>query len=506
MKSKIKTVIFWIIVFLLYLFSIIIASVTDWFNFRFGVSFEEILFTITSPLAGSDVSFLGEAVEFVLLDVRNIMPILLIGIGIISAISYLLYKIRVEIQFRIYKLKGSINAYTICKVISFCLVIFLLGDSIRYGFDSLELWAYIERRVQKTTIYEDYYVVPSAENVSLDKKPKNLVYIYMESMETTYASMEDGGAQEETNYIPKLTQFAKQNISFSDTEKLGGAIYANGTGWTMAALFCSTTGVPFAFPVESNAMDQYENFAPGITSLGDILEEYGYNQIFLCGSDGTFAGRKTYFEQHGNYEVRDLFYAREKGYIPEDYLVWWGYEDLKLYDIAKQELLEVAENDEPFNFTMLTVDTHHVDGYVCENCSNTYDHQLGNVLECADNQIYEFVQWCQEQDFYEDTVIIITGDHFRMDSSLVADKKRRLYNCIINSDTEVQNSMQNRVFTSLDFFPTTLSALGFTIEGDRLGLGTDLFSNTPTLSEELGFEYFNGELGKYSDYYVEKFQ
>ena len=57
----------------------------------------------------------------------------------------------------------------------------------------------------------------------------------------------------------------------------------------------------------------------------------------------------------------------------------------------------------------------------------------------------------------------------------------------------------------MDMFPTILSALGFDIEGDRLGLGTDLFSNTDTLLERKGFDWLNRELGKRSDYYTEQF-
>lgn len=187
-----------------------------------------------------------------------------------------------------------------------------------------------------------------------------------------------------------------------------------------------------------------------------------------------------------------------------------GIEDQKLYDIAKTELLELAKKDAPFNFTMLTVDTHHVDGYVCDICESTYDSQLANVLQCADSQIYNFINWCKEQDFYDDTVIVITGDHFRMDSSLVSEADevngRRLYNCYINSAKEPAGSMKNRTFTSLDFFPTTLSAMGFEIEGNRLGLGTDLFSDTSTLAEELSFEVLDAELGKYSKYYEDNFE
>lgn len=492
MKFKIRTMIFWIITILAYFLSVIITAVCDWFNIRFGVSFEEIIFTITSPLAGSDVSFLGEAVEFVIPKVIMCIPIIIIGV----AIDFVLRRIDGEKKFSIcllYKI--------VCLIVSFV----LLCSSISYGFESLQINEYISRRIQKTNIYEDYYVDPKGDVVSLNGQKKNVIYIYLESMETTYVSTEAGGAQE-INYIPKLTQLAKENLSFSDTEKLGGAHVTTGASWTMAALLATTTGVPFSFPIEGNSMGQNNEFAVGITALGDILDEYGYNQVFLCGSDGAFAGRSAYYETHGNYEMKDYYYAIDEGYIPADYLVWWGYEDLKLYDIAKQELLKLAGKDEPFNFTMLTVDTHHVDGYICENCQSQYDHQLANVLECADRQINDFISWCQKQEFYEDTVIIITGDHFRMDSSLVADKERRIYNCIINSDKEVLGTTENRVFTTLDFFPTTLSAMGFEIKGDRLGLGTDLFSNTPTLAEELGLDTFNQELGKYSDYYVKEFQ
>ena len=41
--------------------------------------------------------------------------------------------------------------------------------------------------------------------------------------------------------------------------------------------------------------------------LAGILEQNGYQQEFLCGSDSNFAGRAKYFKQHGNYEVFDIY-------------------------------------------------------------------------------------------------------------------------------------------------------------------------------------------------------
>lgn len=63
----------------------------------------------------------------------------------------------------------------------------------------------------------------------------------------------------------------------------------------------------------------------------------------------------------------------------------------------------------------------------------------------------------------------------------------------------------NREFTAMDMFPTVLSALGNEIVGNRLGLGTNLFSDRQTLAEEIGMEFFENELEKYSVFYVENF-
>ena len=117
------------------------------------------------------------------------------------------------------------------------------------------------------------------------------------------------------------------------------------------------------------------------------------------------------------------------------------------------------------------------------------------------------MDWCKKQDFYENTTIVITGDYPRMDNFLVegaAYNERMVYNCYINSDKEPV-SMNGRVFTSLDVFPSVLSAMGYEIEGNRLGLGTNLFSKEETLVEQMGIEALNAELMKSSKFYMENF-
>lgn len=129
------------------------------------------------------------------------------------------------------------------------------------------------------------------------------------------------------------------------------------------------------------------------------------------------------------------------------------------------------------------------------------------MAACTDRLVNGFIEWCREQPFYEDTVIVIVGDHPRMDSYLVDGVSyydRTVYNCILNSAVEADNT-QFREFTHMDIFPTVLAAMGFEIEGERLGLGTNLFSREETLAEQLGFDYINTEVSKSSTYYVDTF-
>ena len=84
--------------------------------------------------------------------------------------------------------------------------------------------------------------------------------------------------------------------------------------------------------------------------------------------------------------------------------------------------------------------------------------------------------------------------------NVIGDYDRTVYNAFINSRVLPVNN-KNRVFTTMDMFPTTLASLGVTIDGDRLGLGTNLFSSKKTIPEEIGIDTFNKELKKNSNYY-----
>ena len=88
--------------------------------------------------------------------------------------------------------------------------------------------------------------------------------------------------------------------------------------------------------------------------------------------------------------------------------------------------------------------------------------------------------------------------------NVAADYSRHGYNCFINAAVDPYYT-QNRVFSALDMFPTTLAAMGCSIEGDRLGLGTNLFSRQATLIELRGYEELSDELSMRSEFYESHF-
>lgn len=494
------------IIFVISLFTdTVISGLYDWFQASYGVTFREIIYTIRSPLAGANSSFFLGAVGYV---APKIIPlVLLLALGIFIYFKMGKY-ISFELLFGGKKGKGKRVDANALSALLLTLGVFAYSVYILVSINSrLEITTFLRDYNARTELYEEYYVKPDTDKITA-AAPKNLIYIYLESMETTYASRAEGGEQPEINYIPNLTRMANENISFSDEEGLGGFISAKNTDWTMAAMWATETGAAFSFPIEGNSdFGDQEHFAKDTVTLGDILKDKGYYQEFMCGSDAHFGGRKAFFEQHGDFRIYDLYTAEEEGYLTPEEEVNWGIEDWRLYGIAKDELTRIASSGQPFNFTLLTVDTHHYDGWICPYCGDDYPEQLANVLVCADKQIDDFINWCKEQDWYDDTVIIIQGDHPRMDQALVADARDRMvYNCFINTGYDpAKLDTKNRAWNTMDMFPTILAAMGYEIPDNRLGLGTNMFSNEKTLCETLGSDYIDAEVQKYSQYYADNF-
>ena len=469
-------------VFLVTLSALLAASITWMFKTWKHLTMDELMYQLRAPMDGTNRNMIMDYIW-------SCIPLTVTVLAVSIILLFLLRKKKV-----IYRILIGVLFLGAAGIISYYLW---------YTWDRLDIGNYAENKSTYSEFIDVNYIDPADTELTFPETKRNLIYIFLESVETTYADTENGGAFEE-NYIPHLTEMAQENEDFSGSSTdLNGGHSMPYTTWTAGALFGQTSGLPLSIPIDGNSMDTQDSFFPGIVTLGDILEQQGYEQVFMIGSDANFGGRKLYFTEHGNYDIEDYYYFTEIGKIPEDRWVWWGFEDLYLFDFAKEKLTELGQSGEPFNLTLLTVDTHFEDGYVCEECGNEYgDDQYANVITCSDRQIDQFVKWIQQQDFYENTTIVISGDHPTMDSDFCgdvdSDYDRRVYTTYINSAVQADDAEMVRNYTTFDNFPTTLASLGVEIAGDRLGLGTNLFSDTLTLTETYGIQRMSGELQKES--------
>lgn len=403
-------------------------------------------------------------------------------------------------------LKNGVTVLGCSCIFSSLVLCGVLGAKIHSGYDLLGIGEYLDERSTVSNLYEEQYVPISESGLKAPQKKKNLIWIMIESMESTYADRSHGGTMDE-NLIPNLTGIALENQDFSadGSDQINGGKVTNGSSWTVAGMVSQTSGTPLALGngAFTHDFEKDNSFMPNLESIGDLLEDQGYDQQLMVGSEASYGGRRNYFSQHGDYYIYDLQTAKYEKKIPQNYREWWGFEDRKLFSYAKESILERAASGKPFNFMMLTADTHFKNGYLCEDCEDHFDEQMENVIHCSDHRVKEFIDWILEQDFADDTVIVLSGDHLNMDGLIpeLVDEgyTRSVYFSVINGP-EIKVD-QDREYTTLDICPTVLEALGFDIPNGRIGLGTSLYSGFPTLTEELGFDEFNAQIAYQSNYY-----
>ncbi len=475
---------------------------TVWGKGSYGdVSADQLLINLISPAGGAEDNVYIEGIEG---PAFNIM--------LATSVFCLFVFSNFKIKYSLKQKTAIIFNDLVHRIISLVLALAVFIGGAVYGYQEFNLKQLYYAYFTDSDFIEINYADPRETKITFPEQKRNIIHIYLESMENSYLSKDLGGYME-MNLMPELTELSYEGVTFSDTSnRFGGPLTATGTQWSVASMVNMTTGLPMKVPAEPNAYGTADSFLPGAYTFGEILRDAGYEQTVMIGSDANFGGLTYFFTNHGEYKIMDYRYAIKNGLIPEDYKVWWGFEDDKLYEFAKEEITRLYETGKPFNFTMETADTHRPGGYLSENAPTPYDDHYANAIAYSSEQTVEFVKWIQQQPFYENTTIVLIGDHLSMDTDFFEDfdsnYKRTQFNLILNAAPEVADTKSdrfvNRQYANFDMFPTILASMGVEIKGDRLGIGTNLFSDKDTIFEEYGTDKVNMELEKKSDFYNEK--
>lgn len=285
---------------------------------------------------------------------------------------------------------------------------------------------------------------------------KNVVMLYLESVEQMYTddSVYPG-------LTPYLTALRDEALVFENIFE------TSGTNFTVAGILSSQCGTPLIFstgPGGPAGNDILKNgFMQEANCFGDILDAAGYEQIFMGGASTRFAGKGVFLSDHGYDEVNGL--EELYPFVDDpDYFNNWGLFDDSLFGIAAQKFDEVAAStDRPFNFTVLTVDTHPPDGQISRSCTpyDLIDNQMIHSVHCADQMVERFITHLKQSPAWDNTVVMIMSDHLHMRNSGMEfyppDYERKLLVYMLNAGSA---GVIETPGTHMDLAPTLLSLMG----------------------------------------------
>lgn len=318
-----------------------------------------------------------------------------------------------------------------------------------------------------------HYVPPSTVAVRATR-PKNLVLIYVESLEAGYSNRQVFG----DNLIAPLTELSAS--SFDSYQQVPG------TGWTIAAIVSTQCALPLKRVTvfdEHTQGEMVQSFLPGATCLGDILARHGYRNVFMGGGSPAFTGKDKFLRTHHYHEVYGKEDWQAQG-VPDSAMNGWGLFDDDLFSRARSKLRQLHASRRPFNLTLLTVNTHEPAGHLSDSCARRGYAGFDGVIRCTAADVALFVEFVREQGYLADTNVVILGDHLArrnpLADGLARLPERSLFNAFIGLDAPPRNRAQ---LVHFDMLPTILEFSGLAVAGGRMGLGYSAFNHHPAEPE-----------------------
>ncbi len=359
-----------------------------------------------------------------------------------------------------------------------------------------EIFTYHAKDIKKTIMKEDITETVSLTGKDLDElkqrtklvegkytglgKGKNLIVIQVESLQNFVINHYYEG-QEVT---PNLNRLIKEQ----------GSLYFNnyyqliGRGNTSDAEFVTHNSL---YPsMEEPTYTQYvDNTFYG---LPWILRDQGYTAWALHGYEKEFWNRDKAYVNQGF----QRFISQDDYELVET--IGFGITDGEFLKQSMDYLKELDNiDDNPFYAFMITLTSHNPfkmpEKYEYLDIKKEHkDTLLGNYLQSVqylDKVLGEFIEELKKEGLYEESLLVIYGDHFAInslnkeDQKLMTDYLGYTYDLdemmkvplIIHIPALETNETINRVGSMLDFMPTILNIMGYENE-KGLMFGRDLIN------------------------------
>ncbi len=238
---------------------------------------------------------------------------------------------------------------------------------------------------------EKYFSVTKDYSKAGDFRKLNVVVIIMESFGKEYI----GSFNENEGYTPFLETLLSKGINCTNA-------FSNGRR-SIEALPAIISGIP-ALTLTPFITSQFAtNEISGIPAL---LKKKGYHSSFFHGGRTGTMG----FDYFAKLSGIDHYYGKEDYPWDDGSDGKWGIYDEEYFRFFKQKLSSFPE---PFFSCFFSLSSHHP-YEVPEKYNDSFRKgslEIHKTVQYTDYALGKFFEWAQEEDWYSNTLFIITADH-----------------------------------------------------------------------------------------------
>ena len=307
-------------------------------------------------------------------------------------------------------------------------------------------------------------------------KGMNVVYLHLESMQNFLIDYQLNGEE--------VTPFLNSLVREGNTAYFDNFYHQTAQGKTADAEFLlenSLYGLSQGSAFTTKGLNTYQA-APA------ILGQQGYTSAVLHGNAGSFWNRNEIYKSFGYDHFFDANYYEMK----EEDLADYGLMDKPFY---QQSIPYIESLPQPFMAKLIPV-TNHYPYPIDEELATIAPHTTGDksvdsyfqTARYADEALEQFFNYLKESGLYDNTVIIMYGDHYGISENHNKAMEQVLgkeINSFENSKLQrvpllirvpgMQGGINHEYSGQIDILPTLLHLLGIDSK-EYVQFGTDLFS------------------------------
>lgn len=281
-------------------------------------------------------------------------------------------------------------------------------------------------------------------NFSLPKKTNILVIIWESFTEKAIHITE-----KDVEVTPSFNRLKEEGIYFSN-------VYASGdrTNKGVPAILSGYPAMPNTTIIHSPAK------STKLTVLSQLFSKIGYSTPFFYGGEPEFANIKSYL-LHGGFDP----IVGRNDFSSKDMNSKWGAHDGV---VAERVLKDLNAIRKPFFATWLTLSSHEPFETPVEVAIPGQDvtSQFLNSLHYTDQCIGRFIEQCKLQPWWNNTVVIITGDHgHRLPETADKADEFRIPMLWLGGALNTKGIVIDKVISQIDIAATLSTQAGLSSQG-----------------------------------------